>query len=204
MDEKIKYTFWPFLLIVMALGCFVYEFNVGFWTLLVFAVIIMGWIVWGDLWHTAVQHAEAKAELSRRRTEFAQAIATLSPDRYSALGLEFPELEIEFEAQPIVRLRGTNILLDCFQKFLYDSTETDFASVRLYNEDKTLQERFNMSRDAVRAQWYLTVKYLEERGHLTPNSAAGNHSYLWMQGSRKKFVRWFGGVDLKDFGTEAQ
>jgi hypothetical protein len=128
-------------------------------------------------------------------------LGSLSPDRYSALGLEFPELDIAFEGEPIVRLRNTNILLDCFQKFLADSTDVNFASLNWYNEDKTLQERFDMSRDAVRAQWHLTVTYLAEAGHITKNSAQGNHSYVWMKGSRSKLSRWYGKVAAAEYAN---
>jgi hypothetical protein len=189
--NKVAYTVWPFFLVVIALVCFYYDLQVAAVVIGMFAFAIFAWIVRSDLGDQQISYNYSRAELEEKRVAFIQALATLSPDRYSALGLEFPELDIDFEGKPIVRLRGTNILLECFQKFLADSTDQEFASLHWYNDDKSLQEKFGMSRDAVRAQWHLTVTHLSDGGYITKNSAAGNHSYLWFGKSREKLVRWF-------------
>jgi hypothetical protein len=199
MSGKLGYTLWPFFLLLLTVGSAYTEFDPGIWGFGIFTGIVMIWIVGSDWYASAHMFVIAKTELVKQRTDFGRMLGSLSPDRYSALGLEFPELDIAFEGTPIVRLRNTNILLDCFQKFLVDSTDVNFASLNWYNEDKSLQERFDMSRDAVRAQWHLAVNYLAEAGHITKNSAAGNHSYVWMKGSRAKLTRWYGMVSAVDY-----
>lgn len=169
--------------------------------ILVFAFVVLGLGSLSDLWERSTADNYSRADLAEKRAEFANSIANLSPEDKQILGIEWPELDIEFNGKPTICLRGTNILLQCFQKFIEDSTDTDFASERLYNDDKFLQETLAMSRDAVRHQWHLTVAYLSDptRGFLTRDSAAGSHSYKWMKGGRKRMLQWYGAVRAENY-----
>lgn len=165
------------------------------------AVVLLVVVAWSDLWERAAADKLSQSHLNEARAKFANSIVNLSPEDKQILGIEWPELDIEFNGKPTICLRGTNILLACFQKFIEDSTDTDFASERLYNDDKFLQQVMGMSRDAVRHQWHLTVAYLADptRGFLTKNSAAGNHSYKWMKNGRKRMLQWYGAVRAENY-----
>lgn len=167
--------------------------------LLAFAVALMAWLIIADVWERRTANNYSKATLNEERAKFAQAIVNLSPNDKALLAIEWPELEVDFDGKPTVCLRGTNLLLHCFQKFLNDSTDTEFASIHWYNDDKSLQETFNMSRDAVRHQWHLAAAYLVDKKLLTKDSARGSHSYQWMKGGRKRMLQWYGAAKESDY-----
>lgn len=124
-------------------------------------------------------------------TKFAQSIQVMDAERYSALGIKFPELNIRWEGKPVVRIDGTKILLACFQKFLMDSDEVYFVPERHYNNDKTLQGQLQLSRDNIRAQWWHTVNYLLSEKHITPDSMKGSHTFIWIAGRRQMLLNQF-------------
>lgn len=195
------HSVYPGLVVVMGLAALRMGWDREAGILLGFAAVLVIWFGWMDLWEKSINDNYSKATLASDRAAFARSIVNLSPEDKQILGIEWPELDIEFNGKPTICLRGTNILLQCFQKFIEDSTDTDFASERLYNDDKFLQETLAMSRDAVRHQWHLTVAYLADptRGFLTKNSAAGNHSYKWMKGGRRRMQQWYGAVRAENY-----
>lgn len=192
---------WSGIFVIMGVAAMRMRWDDEATAILIFAFVVLGLGALSDLWERSTADNYSRANLAERRAEFASAIANLSPTDKQILGIEWPELDIEFNGKPTICLRGTNILLACFQKFIEDSTDTDFASERLYNDDKFLQQVMGMSRDAVRHQWHLTVAYLADptRGFLTKNSAAGNHSYKWMKGGRKRMLQWYGAVRAENY-----
>jgi len=195
------HSLYPGAIVVMAIATLRMGWDREAGILLTLAVVLLIWFGLADLWEKSINDNYSKATLASDRAAFARAIVNLSPEDKQILGIEWPELDIEFNGKPTICLRGTNILLQCFQKFVEDSTDTDFASERLYNDDKFLQDTLAMSRDAVRHQWHLTVAYLADpgRGFLTKNSAAGNHSYKWMKGGRKRMLQWYGAVRAENY-----
>lgn len=193
------HSLYPGVIVVMGVAALRMGWDREAGILLALAFLLLIWFGLADLWEKSTNDNYSKAALASDRAKFAQSVATLSPIDKQILGIEWPELDIEFDGKPTICLRGTNILLTCFQKFIEDSTERDFASERLYNDDKFLQETLSMSRDAVRHQWHLAVAYLAERGFLTRDSAAGSHTYRWMKGGHKQMQRWYGGVNVRDY-----
>lgn len=196
---KFWYSFWPGLIVIMGLAAMRLEWWNESYILFFFAACLLAWLAVADIWERSTANNYSKADLAEKRAEFARSVVNLSYDDKALLGIEWEDLEIDFIGHPTLMLRGTNILLLCFQKFLADSTDTDFASLHWYNDDKSLQNTLAMSRDAVRHQWHLTVAYLAERGLLTKNSAQGNHSYKWMKGGRKRMLNWYGAVKTEDY-----
>lgn len=192
---------WSGLFIIIGVAAMRMGWDSESTVILIFAFVILVLGALSDLWERSTADNWSRADLAEKRALFASSIANLSPEDKQILGIEWPELDIEFNGKPTICLRGTNILLQCFQKFVEDSTDTDFASERMYNDDKFLQETLAMSRDAVRHQWHLTVAYLADptRGFLTKNSAAGNHSYKWMKGGRKRMLQWYGSVRAENY-----
>lgn len=171
---------------IALLGCVAIVYEEG-WTATVlfgFSIALMFWLAVADLIERRTIYNYSKSTVVDKWAKYAQSLTLLDPSRYSALGLQFPELEIRWEGKPVIRLAGTDILLPCLQKFLLDSSNEDFAAERLYNDDKFLQQAFGLTRDTVRHQWWLAVNWLVEQGHITANTAVGNHSFKWVVGHR--------------------
>jgi len=193
------YSLYPSFIVGLGILALRAEWFQAAGVLFVLGICLLGWLVIADIWERSTANNYSKASLAAERAKFAQSIVNLSPQDKALLAIEWPELDIEFDGRPTLCLRGTNILLPCFQKFLNDSTTTDFASVNWYNDDKTLQDILAMSRDAVRHQWHLSVAYLVDRGLLTKDSAMGSHSYKWMRGGYKRMLRWYGAPKIEDY-----
>ena len=141
--------------------------------------------------HRKVQYLETTTELTDARTKFGAMMSTLDTERWKALGIEFPELEIVFEGKPRVILASTDLLLPCLQKFLIDSTQQEFVPEHYYNVDQTLQTNLAMSREAVRRQWWVAVKWLKDR-QLLIDAPVGPHTWRWQnENTRATLLHWF-------------
>lgn len=168
---------------------------------------LMVWVIVDSIWSWHNDELENRANLVHERANFVQSIAHADSEVRSFLALEWPELGVnDIDISPTVYIlhkgMNTNILLPCFQKFLTDSDEREFADVRKYNEDKTLQEALSMSREAIRVQWDLTTRHLVKKGFLSPNSAGGSHSFLWVTKDHYyRMVQWYlnGPQNLPEF-----
>lgn len=175
-------------------------------------LVLMGWSIMDSIWYNHNTELMNRADLTAQRAKFVQSIAAADSDVRSFLALEWPELGVnDVEVQPAIYLlhhgMNTNILLPCFQRFLKDSDEREFADMRRYNDDKSLQEQMSMSREAIRVQWDLTTRHLAKKGYLSPNSAMGSHSFLWVTKQHYyRMVQWYlnSADNLPDFGEQAE
>lgn len=141
------------------------------------------WTVGSSLWEQRIEEIDSRVSLISKRLAFGIAATQWDQETRHFLAREWPEMGVEFGDDQIEYLLdngvNTGILLQFLRAFLQDSSETTFADLRNYNEDKTLQERFNVSRDAVRLQWRKCTDFLERKGYLREGSMAGNHTWIW-------------------------
>lgn len=169
---------------------------------LTFVLFLIGfalgtWVIIDAIWQRHNEEIDSRAELTGKRSEFVRSIAAADSEVRSFLSLEWPELGVnDIDIEPAVYIlhkgMNTNILLPCFQRFLQDSDEREFADVRRYNDDKSLQDAMSMSREAVRVQWDLATRHLVKKGFLSPNSAQGSHSFLWVTKDHYyRMVQWY-------------
>jgi hypothetical protein len=180
-------------------------------TAMLFGFVISGWQIADSLWDRHNTELIHRSDLTRQRKDFVISIASADSEARSFLSMEWPELGVmDVEIKPSVYIlnhgMNTNILLECFQRFLQDSDEREFADVRRYNEDKTLQELMGMSRQAIRVQWDLSTRHLVKKGFIYPNSAQGSHSFLWVSKDHYfRMVQWYitGTASLPEIGSEA-
>lgn len=181
-------------------------------TLFLCGVILMAWQIADSLWERHNDELEKRVWLTDSRTKFITAIGNQDSDTRSFLSLEWPELGVmDVEIKPALYIlhhgMNTNILVSAFQRFLQDGDEREFADVRRYNEDKSLQEALGISREGVRKQWELATQYLSKKGYLYPNSAQGSHSFLWVTKAHYfRMVQWYihGTASLPNLGQPQQ
>lgn len=203
-------AFWPFLMIFLALVAFRIGWNVESVVLGIFALIQFVGIMWIELWNRHTEELEKRAWLYDSRTKFTMAVGSQDHETRQFLADQWPELGVDFGVEPILYILkdglNTGINLEFFRKFMQDSNGAEFADVREYNDDKTLQERFQVSREMVREQWRKCVAFLVREGYLIPNSAAGPHSYMWRsKGHYRKLARqYLSNHALIDMAAEAQ
>ncbi len=163
--------------------CFLNAVDVMGWLLFLAGLFMVIWIISSTSWEYHNDELTERRMLVESRTRFAMSLAPLTPNHLQVIGLEYPELGIDFGVEPIIYLldggKKTDLLLACLQKFLADSNASEFADVRKYNDDKYLQDQFGLSRDQVRKQWQLATDLLLKKGYLVYGSMAGSHSYQW-------------------------
>lgn len=192
-----KYVvFWPSLLITLAILAYRWGWDGEAWVLGIFAAVQFGCIVWIELWNRHIETLQRKSWLYDSRTKFTMAVGSQDHETRQFLADQWPELGVDFGVEPILYILkdglNTGINLEFFRKFMQDSSDHEFADVRAYNDDKTLQERFMVSRDFVRGQWQKCVSFLTREGYLIPNSAVGPHSYIWRsKGHYRKLARQY-------------
>jgi len=145
-------------------------FSIGLWFLGTLAAI---WIFIAGLW-------QSKSDYNLSLARVAEQIRMMNPEQWNALGIRYPELRIKFHGKPIQYLEDSDIRLECFQKFLDDSDEYQFAPERLYGDGTQLRNQWRMSRD-----------WLIGKGFIIDNSAAGNHTWLWRTGRRQQLISMY-------------
>lgn len=150
-------------------------------------------LVSSDMWEHHNQEIDNKTDLVKARSKFAIDISTTDDGTRQFLAQEWPEMGVEFgiESRAYLLKDGVNtgILLSFLRAFLLDSTEQSFVELRNYNDDKSLQERFDVSREIVRRQWRLTADLLTGDGYLLSGSMAGNQTYRWTTAEHFKKLR---------------
>lgn len=153
----------------------------------------MFWTAWMTLWEQRNNEIEARRELVRARMAFGIAATQWDDETRHFLAREWPEMGVEFGDDQITYILddgvNTGILVPFLRAFLQDSSEQVFADVRGYNDDKRIQERFNVSREVVRVQWRKCTEYLEHKGYLQEGSMAGNRTWLWKSPEHFKIMR---------------
>lgn len=202
-------AFWPFSVICLALLAFRVGWEVEAVVLGIFALVLMVCLMWLELWKHHTEELEKRAWLYDSRTKFTMAVGSQDLDTRKFLADQWPELGVDFGVEPILYILrdglNTGINLEFFRKFMMDSSDKEFADVRSYNDDKTLQERFHVSRETVREQWQKCVGFLTREGYLIPNSALGPHSYMWKsKGHYRKLARQYLGNHVLIDLSEAQ
>jgi len=156
--------------------------------------------VLGQLWTTAVSLWEQRndeiinrKDLVRARMAFGIAATQWDDETRHFLAREWPEMGVEFGEEQISYILdggvNTGILIPFLREFLQDSTEKSFVDVRNYNDDKRIQDRFNVSRETVRVQWKLATEYLESKRYLQEGSMAGSRTWLWTSPEHFKILR---------------
>lgn len=151
---------------------------------LIFAGLMgMVWVVADSLWERRNDEIDSRKDLVRARTAFAISVATTDSETRHFLAREWPELGVEFGDDHITYILqdgvNTQVLLPFLQAFLRDSTEEHFVELRNYNDDKSVQERFQVSRDVVRLQWRKCTELLEHWGYLREGTMAGQSTWKW-------------------------
>jgi len=184
---------------LMELGsavCFAYDAWPMFWMLCVCGSVLGVWVISDASWDRHNDEIMYRTDLVRERTKFAMTLSGLDAKALDFLAIEWPELGLEFGIEPRIYIlengMNTKIYLPCFQKFLEDSSEQEFADVRKYNDDKYLQQTFGLARDVVRKQWQLATQLLLRKEYLMHGSMAGSHSYQWKsKGHYRKLARQY-------------
>jgi hypothetical protein len=176
--------------------CITYEVQPMAWVCFLGGFFLGVWVIGDASWERHNDELQYRTYLVQERTKFAMSIAPLSSSQLQLIGLEYPELGIDFGVVPIVYVlkngMNTGLMLVCFQQFLRDSTESAFADERRYNDDKHLQKLFGLSREQVRKQWQVATDYLLEIGYLLRGSMAGNQTYQWKsKGHYRKITRQY-------------
>ncbi len=186
-----------FLMWVGAGMCWVYDAPVMGWLLFGAGFFLGAWVISDSSWDRHNDEILYRTDLVKERTKFAMSLSGLDTKALDFLSVEWPELGIEFGIEPRIYIldgngNNTGVYYPCFQKFLADSSEHEFADVRKYNDDKYLQETFGLAREAVRKQWQLAVQFLLRKEYLMPGSMAGSHSYQWKsKGHYRKLARQY-------------
>lgn len=136
-----------------------------------------------SLWEKRVEEIDARTRLVTKRMAFGIAATQWDQETRYFLAREWPEMGVEFGESQIEYILddgvNTGILVSFLREFLRDSSEHTFADVRNYNDDKHIQERFQVSRDVVREQWRKCTEYLEFKNYLREGSMAGNRTWQW-------------------------
>jgi len=157
------------------------------------AVVGQGWVAWLTLWEQRNTEIDNRRELVRARMAFGIAATQWDDETRHFLAREWPEMGVEFGDDQIAYILddgvNTGILIPFLRAFLQDSSEQTFAELRKYNDDKSIQERFNVSRDVVRLQWKKCTEFLEDKGYLQEGSMAGNRTWLWKSPEHFRIMR---------------
>lgn len=177
----------------------VYELKLMATVLTISSIIGMVLIAADALWERHNDELDRRAWLVDKRNRFAQTIGSLDKEARYFLAHEWPEMGVEFgEEQLTYVLRdgvNTQVLVSFLRVFLQDSSSSSFVDVRNYNDDKFLQERFDVSREVVRTQWGLATDFLAQEGYLKPDSMAGSRTWQWASKEHyKKMLRRYVGV----------
>lgn len=98
---------------------------------------------------------------------FAAEIKDMDEDRWQALGIRFPQLRVRWRGTPIVFFEDTAATFDDFERFMRDSDLREISPER------------NWSNGPERRRWKAIKDWLEAKQYIYPQSASGNHSWLW-------------------------
>jgi hypothetical protein len=104
-------------------------------------------------------------------TRLAEQLSRLDQDQWRALGIAFPTLRIHWDGTPTQLLEDSDITLDEFARFMKDSNPHQISPER------------NWSNGRERRTWLRIKTWLESCGYIKQQSAAGNHSWLWIGNS---------------------
>lgn len=110
---------------------------------------------------------EARRQFYETVSHFASELAKLDPDRWQALGIQFPQLRIRYRGETLVFFEDTAATFTDFERFMRDSDLREISPER------------NWSNGPERRRWAEIKNWLEGRKYIYPQSASGNHSWLW-------------------------
>jgi hypothetical protein len=122
---------------------------------------------------------EQGIDVLRARTEWVRALALLSPEKFDALGIEFPTLRIRWTGELRKCFEDTDIPIRTFERFIRDSNNYQISPER------------NWSGGTDRSAWGIIKNWLETHGHIFPDSAAGSHSWRWRGDAYNRLWRMY-------------
>lgn len=174
-----------------------YDDALGLAVILIFCGLVgVLWSVVDSMWASHNEELDNRTFLVKARTNFAIAVSSTDKETRHFLAQEWPELGVEFGVDPIFYLLedgvNTHVILAFLRKFLEDSNKYEFVDLRNFNEDKYLQQRFDVSREIVRRQWTLATEFLARKGFLKPDSMRGSRTWQWTsEGHYQLMVRQY-------------
>jgi len=119
-------------------------------------LLMMTWDRLQDFWRTV---GESASKLDR-----------MAPDRFAALGIAFPNVRLKWTGSKAeLYYEDTNVPFRYFDRFLAGSDSRQVFPKR-YCREGHLPEW----------AWDEILINLQERGYVVPDSAAGSHSWLWV------------------------
>jgi hypothetical protein len=98
----------------------------------------------------------------------ARTVMSLTPDEKEALGFIIPRLQAKIRARDIVVLFAGNATMEDLERFMHES------------DHRTTSPTRNWSDGAERARYKDILQFLLDHKLIRDESAAGNHSYLWI------------------------
>jgi hypothetical protein len=137
-------------------GLALYSAVIGGLLFWIFAVVVMGLLV-----------LEGRRQFYETISHVAEQISKLDPDRWQALGIQFPQLRVKWTGEPITFFEDTGATYIEFERFMQDS------------DGRTISPERNWSTGPERRRWQMIKDWLESRQYIYAESAAGNHSWLW-------------------------
>lgn len=126
---------------------------------------------------------------------FASTFGKLDDEARAAMAFAFPKLRYTMKRGQIREMfEDTNVPIEVFRLFLQTSNDRYISPRRdWYTIDKP--------------EWaWMEIKdWLEERGYIVPDSAAGAHSWLWSGGAYQRlYAYWMAGRKLVDLGRTGE
>lgn len=125
--------------------------------------------------------SEVVDKRTRTITEFAKEFGKLDDEARQALAMQFPRMRYHMK-RGVVRemFEDTNVPVEMFRDFLTDSNERYISPKRNWQ---------NTERPAW--AWVEIQLWLQDNGYIIEDSAAGNHSWLWLGGSYQRMCAYW-------------
>ena len=126
-------------------------------------------------------------------SSFAAQIAQLDEEGRAMMGFEFPYLRYRMKRGEVGEyFEDTNVPMELFKEFLITSDQK-FTSPR----------RDWCTREKPEWAWMEIKQYLEAKGLIVPDSAAGSHSWRWKGNAFSHLnAYWGAGLKLRDMRDE--
>lgn len=126
-------------------------------------------------------------------TEWMQAFARLNDEGRAAVAFSFPTMRFHMRRGNVrAFFEDTEVPMETFKLFLQTS-----------NDKYISPERDWTTADMPRRDWTEIKNWLEANGYIHPDSAAGSHSWLWVGGSYRHLMAYWGaGRNIRDMNVE--
>lgn len=143
-------------------------------------------IIWGLI-------LETLNERVRVMSEFASTIYKLDDEARAMMAFEFPHLRYRMKGGEVREyFEDTNATIELFREFMKDSNSKYISPERNWG-----------STEKPRWAWVEIKNWLQENGHIIPDSAAGSHSWLWNGNAYQHlYAYWMAGRKIKNMNPE--